>query len=81
MTASRSRPHYAVMFVPALTLEPYRTRLGDRAWQPLVAGLGLTTTKPAVHAGAFYGALDRLVSGWLRWRCRDTVAAADLAAQ
>lgn len=68
MATSRGRPLYAAMFVLSLAMELYGTALGNWAWQREVPGLGLTTTNPPVHAGAFYCALDLLVLLWLRLR-------------
>lgn len=67
MVLSRGRRLYAVMFVLALLMELYGTWLGNWAWRPVVAGLGLTTTNPPAQAGAFYCALDLLVLASLRW--------------
>ena len=66
MAVSRARALYAVMFVLALLMELYGTWLGNWAWNPQVPWLGLTTTNPPLHAGAFDCALDLLVLGWLR---------------
>jgi hypothetical protein len=66
MAASRGRRLYAAMFVLALAMELYGTWLGNWAWKPTVAGLGLSTTNPPAHAGAFYCALDLLVLASLR---------------
>ena len=68
MALSRSRGLYAVMFALALAMELYGTWLGNWTWKPLVAGLGLSTTNPPAHAGAFYCALDLLVLGSLSFR-------------
>ncbi|HTZ00356.1 MAG TPA: hypothetical protein VMB75_10990, partial [Rhodocyclaceae bacterium] len=66
MAASSGRRLYAAMFVLALAMELYGTWLGNWAWKPVVAGLGLSTTNPPAHAGAFYCALDLLVLASLR---------------
>jgi len=77
MAVSRGRPLYAVMFVLALAMELYGTWLGCWTWKPLVPGLGLTTTNPPVHAGAFYCALDLLVLVSLRLGSLASAAADD----
>jgi hypothetical protein len=57
---------YAVMFVLALAMELYGTRIGNWTWNAHVPWLGLTAVNPPIAAGAFYCVLDLLVMSTLR---------------
>jgi len=57
-----ARKLYATMFLLALVMEIYGTWLGNWTWVPQVPWLGLTTLNPPLAAGAFYCALDLLVT-------------------
>jgi hypothetical protein len=58
----RHRRLYASTFLLALGLELVGTGLGNWTWAPAVPGLPLVTTNPPLAAGAFYSALDALVT-------------------
>ena len=62
MAFGSARKLYATMFVLALAMEIYGTRLGNWTWAPEVRWLGLTTVNPPLAAGAFYCLLDLLVT-------------------
>lgn len=53
---------YAVMFVLALAMELYGTWLGNWTWAPRDPWFGASMTNPPLAAGAFYCALDLLVT-------------------
>ena len=52
---------YGVMFLLALLLELWGTRIGTWAWRHQIPGLGWHTLNPPLAAGAFYCVLDWLV--------------------
>ncbi|MFT3736775.1 MAG: hypothetical protein QM776_17485 [Rhodocyclaceae bacterium] len=52
---------YAWMFVLALVMEVFATRVGNWTWRPVVPVLGWSTLNPPLAAGTFYCMLDLLV--------------------
>ena len=54
MLSGRASKLYSVMFVLALAMEIYGTRLGNWAWAAEAPWLGYTTINPPLAAGAFY---------------------------
>ncbi|GAA5161489.1 hypothetical protein [Viridibacterium curvum] len=52
---------YSWMFVLALVMEVFATRVGNWSWRPTVPVLGWSTLNPPLAAGAFYCMLDLLV--------------------
>ena len=70
---------YATMFVLSLAMEIEGTWLGNWTWSPHVPWLGLSTINPPLAAGAFYCALDLLVTATRTARDRRRVAAPELA--
>ncbi|MBI3939168.1 MAG: hypothetical protein HY323_19525 [Betaproteobacteria bacterium] len=60
-----SKKLYATMFILALAMEIYGTRLGNWTWAARAPLLGLATLNPPLAAGAFYCVLDLMVMGVL----------------
>lgn len=56
----RERKLYAIMFVLALALEVYGTRMQTWKWAPRDPLFGLTAGNPPAAAGVFYALLDLL---------------------
>ncbi len=57
----QNRQLYATMFVLALAMEIFGTRLHSWTWVAAIPSLGLTNLNPPISAGIFYCLLDLLV--------------------
>ena len=67
---SANRRLCAMLFLFALAIEVYGTRLGGWRYFTVEPWFGLTTTNPPVWVGAIYCTLEtlvRVVAGWLRY--------------